>query len=724
MKLTWRFLLLILSLLAAVGACVVAGTSALTRLDVALQHVVNEDMDRLLSITHARRVFRSMVVLERDYILAKTDKERADMRVKMGSLSEELTKHLDTYGKSMPESDGAAIRDIRGARERWLELHEKVRAAATRSQDDALATAKLHTKDPVSWEAAIGGLVKLSEKRLGAQVQNTHTTYLRARSTLIGVSLGAGALAIGLGTLIFLGIRRNVKEVVDLNSNLEALVAARTLALADRERSLRLVLDSTGDALIGIDKEAQLTGESSAAAERWFGALTPGGSAGSYLFPDDADAALGFQLGFAQLSEDILPWEVAVDQLPKRLRRGTHTLGLEYKPVTENGTLKNFLLIARDITASVERENMEKSSREQQHMIGRLLSDKRGFEQFVKDCEELIVELTGQTDLTLAKRGLHTLKGNSAIFGLESIAECCHRIEDRVASDAELPSAQEIAELATLWRSRMQSIQEFLTNLGHGGFEVDAQDHEQLIESLLKRRDYDEILNSVEAWSWPRTAERLTHLRAQVEYVAKRLHKDVSVHIEHNDLRTPPGYLDRVWSNLVHAVRNAVDHGIEAPEVRESRGKPPQGQIKLSTRVDDLLLHIEIADDGAGLDTGSLQRAALRAGLNVEGIAPEKLIFVEGLSSREQATELSGRGVGMSALRQACEENGGSVHVSFVPNGGTTLLLSFPRPVVKLGALAEKLERRWSLLPKSRETESGTQRVSASPPKRESNAKS
>jgi hypothetical protein len=110
--------------------------------------------------------------------------------------------------------------------------------------------------------------------------------------------------------------------------------------------------------------------------------------------------------------------------------------------------------------------------------------------------------------------------------------------------------------------------------------------------------------------------------------------------------------------------------------------------------------------------------------LNVEGIAPEKLIFVEGLSSREQATELSGRGVGMSALRQACEENGGSVQVSFVPNGGTTLLLSFPRPVVKLGALAEKLERRWSLLPRTRETESGTQRVSASPPKRESNAKS
>lgn len=711
MKLTWRFLLLILSLLAAVGACVVAGSRALTRLDVALQHVVNEDMDRLLSITHARRVFRSMVVLERDYILARSEKERADMRGKMSALSDELTKHLARYEKTMPDSDRAAIHDIRGARERWLTLHERVRAAAERSQDEALGAAKLHAKDPVSWEAAIGALVKLSEKRLGEQVQNTHATYLRARSTLLAVSVGAAALALGLGSLIFLGIRRNVKEVVDLNSNLEALVAARTLALADRERSLRLVLDSTGDALIGIDKDVRLTGESSAAAERWFGAPSPKARAGKYLFADDPDAALGFELGFAQLSEDILPWEVAVDQLPKRITRGPHTLGLEYKPVSENGSLKSFLLVARDITATVERENMERSSREQQHMIGRLLSDKRGFEQFVRDCEQLIAELSGQTDLSLAKRALHTLKGNSAIFGLESIAECCHRIEDRVAADAELPSAQEVSELARLWRSRMQSIQEFLSNLGRGALEVDTEDHQQLIESLLKRRDYDEILNSVEAWTWPRTAERLAHLRAQVEYVAKRLHKDVCVQLEHNEIRTPPGYLDRVWSNLVHAVRNAVDHGIEAPAEREAKGKPPQGRIKLSTRIDDALLHIQIADDGAGLDTGSLERAAQRAGLNVEGIAPEKLIFVEGLSSREQATELSGRGVGMSALQKACEENGGTINVSFVPNGGTTLTLSFPRPVVKLGALAEKLERRWSVMPRGVDSDSGTRRA-------------
>ncbi|MFZ5895343.1 MAG: ATP-binding protein [Myxococcota bacterium] len=711
MKLTLRFLLLVLSLLAAVGACVVSGSRALNRLDAALQQVVKQDMERLLSITHARRVFRSMVVLERDYILAKTEKERGEMRTKMGSLGNELLTHLGRYEKSMPQADAATVRDIRGARERWIELHGRVRTAAERSQDEALALAKQHAKDPVSWETAIGGLVKLSEKRLAQQVENTHTTYLKARSTLMYVSFGAVLLALGMGTLIFRGIRRNMKEVVDLNENLEGLVAARTLALADRERSLRLVLDSTGDALIGIDKDARLTGESSAAAERWFGKPTAGESAASYLFPSAPDAALSFELGFSQLSEDILPWEVSVDQLPKRIQRGPHTLGLEYKPVSDNGVVKSFLLIARDITAVVEREHVEKSSREQQIMIGKLLSDRRGFEHFVKDCEELIADLNGQTDLTLAKRGLHTLKGNSAIFGLDSVAEYCHHIEDRLEQDGELPSAQEISALAALWRNRMQSIQEFLTNVGRGAFEVQPEEHQALIESLLKRRDYDEILNSVEAWSWSRTAERLAHLRAQVEYVARRLNKDVVVHIEHNDIRIPPGYLDRVWSNLVHAVRNAVDHGIEAPEAREEKGKPRSGQIRLATRADDQSLYIEISDDGVGIDTASLRKAAERQGVSVEGIPVEKLIFVDGLSSREQATDLSGRGVGMAALRQACESNSGTVDVSFVPNAGTTVRLAFPRPVVKLGALAEKLERRWSVVPRSN-SDSGTRRVS------------
>jgi HPt (histidine-containing phosphotransfer) domain-containing protein len=701
MKLTLRFLILVLSLLAAVGACVAAGTRALGQLDQALQRVVHEDMERLLSITHARRVFRSMGVLERDYILSKKDSERREMATKMQSIGQELLQHLSKYERTMPSADRATVQSIRETRGRWLALHAKVEEAAARNPDEALALSKQHAKDPVSWETAIGGLVKLSERRLADQVAATHTMYSKARTTLLLVSACAAALALGLGTLIFLGIRRTMNEVVDLNSNLEKLVETRTAALADRERSLRLVLDSTGDALIGVDLAGNLTGESSAAAERWFGAPKLGEPAGEYLFQGDERAALGFQLALSQLSEDFLPWEVSVDQMPRRLVRGELSLGLEYKPIQQNGVAKSYLLIARDITASVEREKLEKNSREQQALISKLLADRRGFEQFVNDCEELLAELPNERDLTVAKRTLHTLKGNTAIFGLDSFAERCHLIEDQVQEDNDLPSALAVSELAALWRARMQSIREFLSNVGGETLELERQEHEGLIQSLLSRRDYDEILNNVEAWSWTRASERLSHLRAQVEYVAQRLNKQVAVRIEHNDLRIPPGYLDRVWSTLVHAVRNAVDHGIEQPERREERGKSPTGLITLRTVSDDTSLRIEISDDGGGIDWGSLRRAAAQRGIVSDAVSPGALLFEDGLSIKDEANEFSGRGVGMGALREACQKYQGRIQVASEAGKGTTLSFSFPRPVVKLGALAKKLERRWSLIPQS-----------------------
>jgi two-component system chemotaxis sensor kinase CheA len=700
MKLTFRFLLLVVSLLAAVGVCVLTGSRALGQLDVALQRVVDDDVERLLAITHARRVFRSMVVLERDYILTKSDKERAEMSAKMGSLSSELSQYLARYEKSMHEADRGTVNDIRGARERWLELHARVRAAAELGQEQALLASKEHAKDPVSWESAIGALIKASEARLAEQVTNTHAAIQRAQSTLIYDSLAAAALALGFGSLILRGIRRNVKTVIEVNANLEALVAARTAALTEREHALRLVLDSTGDALLGIDTEVCLNGQASAAAERWFGSPEAGLNAGKYLFAGDSQQFLGFELSFAQLKDDILPWDVAVDQLPKRISRPNQILGLEYKPITEHGKLKSVLLVARDITAQVERENTEQRSREQQTSIANLLSDKRGFEQFVRDCEQLLAGLPEQTDLTTIKRDLHTLKGNAAIFGLDSIAQCCHRIEDRMALDGALLAPHEMDELSSLWDSRLQNTKELLSKLRSNLIEVRPEDHQALIDGLLRRRDHDEILGSVEEWNWSRTSERLAHLQAQIEYLAKRLTKQVIVEVEHNDIRIPRGYLDAVWPALVHAARNAVDHGIEPAHVRQANGKPAGGKITLRTCFEADCLCIEVCDDGQGIDARALGLAAERKGLFGEA-SVEELVFMDGVSSREQVSDVSGRGVGLSALRQACQQAGGSAQVSASPGMGTRLTLKFPRPVVKLGAIASRGDRRWSVVPRA-----------------------
>ena len=701
MKLTLRFVVLIAGLLAAIAASTESGLSATTQLDTALTRVVESDMERLLSITHARRVFRSMVVLERDYILAKTAAERDGMDKKTSSLATELNEHLDKYAKRMPPEDNSTLADIRGVRERFITLNARVRAAAREDVDQGLALSKEHAKDPVSWEKAIGGLVKLSEERLAAQVKDTHTVYVNARSRLIWVSALAALLAGGLGYFILLGIRRNVAEVVTINENLEALVKARTESLSQRERALRLVLDSTGDGLFEVARNGLLTGACSAAAVRWFGTPEPGKRLADYIFPEDPNQAAMFAMAFEQLAEDILPWDLCHEQMPRRITRGGREYEFELKRVVEQGEFAKILVIARDVTDSVQSERLERGAREQQALITKLLQDKHGFAQFVKDTESLLSSLSTAHDLTLAKRDLHTLKGNTAIFGLGSLADMCHAIEDRVAEHAALPTATEVADLAGLWRARLQSIEQFLSALSTSRLEIDLQEHSRLIDTLLKRQDCHEIVDMVELWSWPRTAERLTRLRGHVEHLAQRLGKNVEVSIEHNDLRLPSDYLEKFWPTLIHVVRNAVDHAAQPSEHRSALGKPAAMKLELATlRTADEAFVIEISDDGPGVDRAALLRSARSKFADVpDNIDLKELMFMDGVSSRTEVTHTSGRGVGLAAVRQACEADGGTVEVVTGQGKGTTFRFRFRQPVVKPGALVAKLERRWSFRP-------------------------
>jgi signal transduction histidine kinase len=700
MKLSLRFVLLVAALLASVAASATAGWTALGRLDTALDGVVKGDMERLLAITHSRRLFRSMVVLERDYLLSSSADERKAMDKKQASAAKELLEQIDKYAKLMPAADEKAISDIRGARTRFLELNERVRAAAKAGDASAVTLSAQHAKDPVSWEGVIGKLVKSNEQRLAEQVKGTHAIYENARRTLVLVSVLAGLLSAGFGTVIFLGIRKTMNEVIDLNQNLEGIVKVRTEALAQRERSLRLVLDSTGDGIVGVRGDGMLAGDSSAAAARWFGTAEAGVSCGAYLFPKDEDRQATFEMGVEQLLSGVFPWEAAVEQLPSRIEHGGRFLELTYRNVDNDSSDVRLLVLVRDVTDRVQSERGEAEAREQQTLVAKLLSDKQGFAAFVTDAERLIQSLDTETEMVLVKRNLHTLKGNVAIYGLGSVARACHAIEDKMAENGDLPDPVDVAALAGLFRAKLTSIEAFLSSIDENIFEVKSDEHEALVASLMERKDYQEILRMVETWTWSRTADHLSRLRGQVEHVAKRLGKRVVVEVEHNDLRLPATYLQAFWPTLVHVVRNAVDHGIEDEALRAERGKSPEGHIKLRTWQTDSQICVEVADDGGGIDLEAVRAKAIEKGLPLptEDRMAE-LVLADGFSTRSDVTDLSGRGVGLSATADACRSEGGRLDIETQPGRGVRFVFRFRRPIVKTGGLAAKLERRWSLVP-------------------------
>ena len=143
--------------------------------------------------------------------------------------------------------------------------------------------------------------------------------------------------------------------------------------------------------------------------------------------------------------------------------------------------------------------------------------------------------------------------------------------------------------------------------------------------------------------------------------------------------------LEQLRGPLVHLVRNAVDHGLELPEVREARGKHPEGALAIRVEQQGNMLFIEVSDDGAGLDLEQIREAALRRALvppeelaNMSTQQLHQLIFRPGFSTKAEATEYSGRGVGLDVVRNQIQALQGQVEVQSVPGQSARFILTLP----------------------------------------------
>jgi two-component system chemotaxis sensor kinase CheA len=141
--------------------------------------------------------------------------------------------------------------------------------------------------------------------------------------------------------------------------------------------------------------------------------------------------------------------------------------------------------------------------------------------------------------------------------------------------------------------------------------------------------------------------------------------------------------VDSITDPLVHMVRNAVDHGLERPEVRERLGKPPAGLIQLRAYHSGAQVVIELEDDGQGLDDEKIVQKALARGLisSTQGLSETdiwQLIFVPGFSTADQVTDISGRGVGLDVVRKSIEGLHGRIEVHSRRGWGAMFVLALP----------------------------------------------
>jgi chemotaxis protein histidine kinase CheA len=191
-------------------------------------------------------------------------------------------------------------------------------------------------------------------------------------------------------------------------------------------------------------------------------------------------------------------------------------------------------------------------------------------------------------------------------------------------------------------------------------------------------------------------APALEELARHAHDLAAGLGKKVQVTVQGSDVQIERAVLDAMWEPMLHVIRNAIDHGIELPSDRGA--KPERGSLVLRAETLGPNVVVSVADDGKGIDAQGVREAALARGLLSPQAAAElndrelvQVVFVHGFSTRAQVSELSGRGVGLDAVRGAVEALGGSAALDSEPGKGTRVSLTLPATVGKESILVVQI---------------------------------
>ncbi len=188
-------------------------------------------------------------------------------------------------------------------------------------------------------------------------------------------------------------------------------------------------------------------------------------------------------------------------------------------------------------------------------------------------------------------------------------------------------------------------------------------------------------------------ADAVADLPRVVRDVATATGKEVTLEISGENVQADRAVLTQLHDALIHLVRNAVDHGIGTPERRRSVGKPEHGTIRVSASLIGDRIVVAVADDGSGLDIPTMRRQIAARGdpVPADDRAVARLLFAGGMSTRTMATAISGRGVGLDAVRAVAERIRGSVDVDWTAHVGTTFTLEAPLTLATVRAVVARV---------------------------------
>jgi two-component system chemotaxis sensor kinase CheA len=504
-----------------------------------------------------------------------------------------------------------------------------------------------------------------------------------------------GTVVVGLKTS---NIRATAQRLVTRTVLIAAIAILMSVVvvlwLADvivrRNRDLKLIMDTVGQGFMSVRRNGELLAEHSAILEQWFGPWRSGVPFWRYFGGVSGKLERSCELLWSNVESDALPLYVALDQLPRRAEIKGKTFDIECKPVGKGEEVGQFLFVISDISAVVEQERIEIEQRECMSLFQWLLNDRPSLFQFLEDGARLVNGLMSpiERDAVCIKRDIHTLKGNAAVFHLTTLTTLCETLEERLEDGgcAGLTDDERV-RLADAWKAVERRLRQ-LGEKNENRIEIAVAEYQAMITAIDRRAPYSSLDGLVRAWVHEPMKQRLHRYGELARALARRLERgDLTVQIQTDAIRLPKGALAPFWSSVIHVIRNAVDHGIEPPDERARAGKNEAGVLSLRAAEKDRRLVIEIEDDGRGICWEELGKRARDAGLPCDTRAQlVEAMFSDGVTTRQTASDISGRGVGMAVVRAACVDTGGRYDVWSEPGCGSRFEFSWPLSAIEASA--------------------------------------
>ena len=453
---------------------------------------------------------------------------------------------------------------------------------------------------------------------------------------------------------------------------------------------MRIVLDTVAQGLVTVAKDGSLGDERSKAIDTWFGSPKAGVKIWDVFRDAHPNVRISLEIGIGQVFENTLPLALTLSQLPRRIEDGRVVYELAYEAVdAAAGTAPtSILVIVSDITARVHAERSEAEQREQMSIFAAVAKDRSGLIDFLRETGKLIAfvgeHFASDVRRVEVLRALHTIKGNSSLLGMTSVSWLCHSIETRLAEDGGTGSMRraDSEALESAWVALTRRAEELLGNVSSATIDVTAVDVAELVSAIQRDESREGLMRTLARWSMEPVAKRFTRLAEQGRQLAARIGKPgITVETRAEGVRLPSDRFAVFWTALSHVLRNALDHGIESPSQRIAAGKPEFGHLVLAASDSNGQVVIEVTDDGRGIDWPRLREMAV--GLGLASSSERDLtdaLFADGVSTRDEVSELSGRGVGLGAVRAACQQLDGHIVVESAIGMGTTMRFVFPAP--------------------------------------------